>query len=101
MIVTNDIDKSRCFYDAVLAMASKVSTLKPGKMIEEDDTVQASIADVLMNARLINDAARTAGIASPLLDRSLDLFARTDALGSGINRPSSPARTCCGNPRTW
>jgi 3-hydroxyisobutyrate dehydrogenase len=45
--------------------------------------VQASIADVLMNARLIHDAARAAGIASPLLDRSLELFARTEALGQG------------------
>ena len=64
-------------------MASKVSSLKLSKLVEQDYTVQASIADVLMNATLIFDAARAAGVASPLLDRSRDLFARTDQLGHG------------------
>jgi 3-hydroxyisobutyrate dehydrogenase len=77
-----DLDVFRAIVDAG-PMASKVSTLKLGKMVEEDFTVQAAVADVLMNARLIHDAARAMGIASPLLDRSLALFACADALGYG------------------
>lgn len=64
-------------------MASKVSSLKLAKLVEQDYVVQASIVDVLMNATLIFDAARAAGVASPLLDRARDLFARTDQLGHG------------------
>jgi 3-hydroxyisobutyrate dehydrogenase len=77
-----DLDVFRAIVDAG-PMASKVSTLKLGKMVEEDYTVQAAVADVLMNARLIHDAARAAGGASPLLDSSLELFACADALGYG------------------
>ncbi len=43
--------------------------------------MQASIVDVLMNATLIFEAARAAGVAWPLLDRSRDLIARADQLG--------------------
>lgn len=80
----NDLDLS-VFRDILDAgpMASKVSSLKLAKLVEKDYAVQASIADVLMNATLIFDAARAAGVASPLLDRSRDLFARADQLGHG------------------
>ncbi len=80
----NGLDLS-VFRDIVDAgpMASKVSSLKLAKLVERDYAVQASIADVLMNATLIFDAARAAGVASPLLDRSRDLFARADQLGHG------------------
>ena len=64
-------------------MASKVSSLKLAKLVEKDYAVQAAIADVLMNATLIFDAARAAGVASPLLDRSRDLLARANQLGHG------------------
>ena len=77
-----DLDVFRAIVDEG-PMASKVSTLKLAKMVAGDYAVQAAVADVLMNARLIHDAARAAGIASPLLDRSLDLFASADALGHG------------------
>jgi 3-hydroxyisobutyrate dehydrogenase len=77
-----DLDVFRAIVDAG-PMASKVSGIKLAKLAGQDYTVQASIADVLANARLIHDAARAADIASPLLDRSLDLFALTDALGHG------------------
>ena len=49
-------------------LSSPVSRVKAPKMIERDFAVQASIQDVLKNNRLISDAARQAGISSPLLD---------------------------------
>jgi 3-hydroxyisobutyrate dehydrogenase len=64
-------------------MASKVSALKLAKLVDRDYAVQAAVAAVLRNARWIHAAARAAGVASPLLDRSLALFARTEALGQG------------------
>jgi 3-hydroxyisobutyrate dehydrogenase len=77
-----DLDVFRAIVDAG-PMASKVSRVKLAKLVDRDYAVQASIADVLMNARLIHDAARAAGVASPLLDCSLELFACTEALGHG------------------
>ncbi|HEY8878230.1 MAG TPA: NAD(P)-dependent oxidoreductase [Roseateles sp.] len=64
-------------------MASAVSRIKLAKLVTQDFAVQASISDVLMNTRLIADAARQAGAATPLLDDSLQLFAATEALGLG------------------
>jgi len=64
-------------------MASAVSRIKLAKLVNQDFTVQAAISDVLMNTRLIADAARQAGAATPLLDDSLQLFAATEALGLG------------------
>jgi 3-hydroxyisobutyrate dehydrogenase len=43
--------------------------------------VQASIRDVLENNRLIVEAARLAGLASPLLDACHALYAETTELG--------------------
>lgn len=64
-------------------MASAVSRIKLAKLVTRDFGVQAAIGDVLMNARLIADAARAHGAATPLLDDSLQLFAATEALGLG------------------
>lgn len=64
-------------------MASKVSTIKLSKMVDQDFSVQAAISDVLMNTHLIHDAARSSGIDSPLLDQCRALFARTEQLGHG------------------
>lgn len=64
-------------------MASKVSTIKLAKMVDQDYSVQAAISDVLMNTHLIHDAARSSGIDSPLLDQCRTLFARTEQLGHG------------------
>jgi 3-hydroxyisobutyrate dehydrogenase len=73
------------FGDVIAAgpMASSVSAVKLPKLIARDFSVQASIRDVLMNNRLIADAAREAGIASPLLDVCHALFAETEAAGRG------------------
>jgi 3-hydroxyisobutyrate dehydrogenase len=64
-------------------MASAVSRVKAAKLVSGDFSVQASIRDVLMNNQLIADAARAAGIASPLLDACHALYGETLALGHG------------------
>ncbi|WP_043622434.1 NAD(P)-dependent oxidoreductase [Nonomuraea candida] len=64
-------------------MASDVSRVKARKLLEGDFAPQAAIADVLKNNRLIAEAARASGVASPLLDVCHALFAETLALGHG------------------
>ncbi|ONI80835.1 2-hydroxy-3-oxopropionate reductase [Saccharothrix sp. ALI-22-I] len=66
-------------------MASKVSRAKAAKLLAADFDAQAAARDVLRNNQLIADAARAAGIASPLLDVCLTLFTRTVELGHGKN----------------
>ena len=77
-----DLDRFREVLDAG-PMASAVSRVKAEKLVNRDFTAQASIRDVLMNNRLVTDAARAAGIASPLLDVCHQLFGETFALGHG------------------
>jgi 3-hydroxyisobutyrate dehydrogenase len=62
-------------------MASDVSRVKARKLVAHDFAAQASIANVHENVRLIAEAAREAGVASPLLDVCLPLFRETKALG--------------------
>jgi len=62
-------------------MASSVSRVKAAKLVAGDFDVQASITDVLKNNRLVAEAARAAGIASPLLDVCHALYGETLALG--------------------
>lgn len=64
-------------------MASEVSQVKVAKLVGRDFELQAGIADVLKNNRLVAEAAREAGIASPLLDACYELFGETLALGRG------------------
>lgn len=64
-------------------MASAVSRVKTAKLLAGDFDVQASIANVLENNRLVAEAARAAGIASPLLDVCHALYRETAALGHG------------------
>jgi 3-hydroxyisobutyrate dehydrogenase len=64
-------------------MASDVSRIKAAKLLAQDFAAQAAISNVLYNNRLIAEAARTAGIASPLLDVCHALYAETEALGLG------------------
>lgn len=64
-------------------IASDVSRVKAVKLAARDFAAQAAIADVLKNNRLIAEAARRAGVASPLLDVCHALFGETLALGHG------------------
>ena len=64
-------------------MASSVSRVKGPKLVTRDFTVQAAAADVLKNNRLIAEAAREAGVASPLLDVCHALYGETVERGYG------------------
>jgi len=77
-----DLARLRAVLDAS-PMASDVSRVKAAKLVSEDFTVQAAISNVLENVRLIADAARETGIASPLLDVCHALYGETEALGLG------------------
>jgi 3-hydroxyisobutyrate dehydrogenase len=73
-------------FEAVLAagpMASSVSRGKAAKLVAGDFDVQASVANVLENNRLVAAAARSAGLASPLLDVCHALYGEAAALGHG------------------
>jgi len=75
-----DLDR----FVAILAagpMASDVSKIKADKLLHQDFTRQAGISDVLKNNRLVVEAARQAGIASPLIDVCLALYGETRSLG--------------------
>ncbi|MFD8521195.1 NAD(P)-dependent oxidoreductase [Streptomyces capillispiralis] len=78
------LDRAR-FLDVLDAgpMASAVSRMKAPKLLARDFAVQAAATDVLKNNRLIARAARTAGVASPLLDVCHALFGETVAQGHG------------------
>jgi len=77
-----DLDTFRAVLDAG-PMASTVSRGKLRKLAEADFTAQAAAADVLKNNRLVAEAARAAGAASPLLDVCHRLFAETVERGHG------------------
>lgn len=64
-------------------MASAVSRGKVAKLVSGDFDVQAALADVLYNNRLIAEQARDSAVASPLLDVAYALFAEAEALGHG------------------
>ncbi|WP_030562111.1 NAD(P)-dependent oxidoreductase [Streptomyces aureocirculatus] len=76
---------TKLFLDVLGAgpMASDVSRMKAPKLLSGDFGVQAAARDVLMNNRLVADAARASGVASPLLDVCHALFADTVRLGHG------------------
>jgi 3-hydroxyisobutyrate dehydrogenase len=80
----NGLDQ-RQFLDVLDAgpMASGVSRMKAPKLYARDFDAQAAAHDVLKNNRLIAEAARTAGVASPLLDVCHTLFEETVTLGHG------------------
>ncbi|MCF0091883.1 NAD(P)-dependent oxidoreductase [Micromonospora sp. MH99] len=64
-------------------MASVVSRGKARKLTEGDLAPQAAIADVLKNARLIEDAAVAAGTAHPLIRASRELYQEAVDNGQG------------------
>jgi 3-hydroxyisobutyrate dehydrogenase len=77
-----DAERLRAILDAG-QMASSISRVKTAKLVERDFAPQAAIADVLKNSGLVFDAARAAGIASPVLDVCHALYGETLALGHG------------------
>jgi 3-hydroxyisobutyrate dehydrogenase len=64
-------------------MASPISRTKLAKLRADDLSVQAAIADVHYNARLVTAAAHDAGVATPLAEASEALFEEAERLGHG------------------
>ena len=84
-------------------MASAVSRIKAAKLVSSDLAVQASIADVLKNNRLIAEAARSAKVKTALLDDCLSLYEATLEAGHAKDDmiaviKSMEARTAAGRP---
>jgi 3-hydroxyisobutyrate dehydrogenase len=77
-----DLDRFREVIDAG-QMSSLISRTKLAKLRADDFAVQAALADVHYNARLITTAAREAGVATPLADATEELFAQAERLGHG------------------
>ena len=86
-----DLERLRGVLDAG-PMASAVSRGKADKLVRRDFTPQAALRDVLMNNQLIADAARAAGIASPLLDVCHQLYGEALALGHGADDMAAVVR---------
>jgi 3-hydroxyisobutyrate dehydrogenase len=66
-------------------MASDISRLKAAKLVERDFAPHAAIADVAKNGRLITEAARAAGAATPLLAVCDALYREAVDLGHGAD----------------
>ncbi|HET6210255.1 MAG TPA: NAD-binding protein, partial [Jatrophihabitans sp.] len=63
-------------------MASRVSVGKAAKLVAGDFAVEAAVADVAKNNRLVADAARRRQLASPLIDVCQQLY--SEAVGHGL-----------------
>ncbi|MBC2858500.1 NAD(P)-dependent oxidoreductase [Stappia sp. 28M-7] len=77
-----DLQRFQAVLDAG-PMASAVSRIKLAKLCAGDFSVQAAISDVKMNSGLVAEAARSAGIAAPLLDAADALFGEAEGLSLG------------------
>jgi 3-hydroxyisobutyrate dehydrogenase len=64
-------------------LASPIARIKAAKLRDRNFEVQAAIHDVRKNSRLATDAARAAGIATPLAVAADQLYAETVELGFG------------------
>ncbi|MGG6895313.1 MULTISPECIES: NAD(P)-dependent oxidoreductase [Rhizobium] len=64
-------------------MASDLARVKIPKLIARDFSVQAATADAFNSTNLIAQAARAAGMASPILDLCRTLYGESVELGNG------------------
>jgi 3-hydroxyisobutyrate dehydrogenase len=64
-------------------MSSTISRAKLQMLVSGEYPVAAGLSDVLMNSRLVADAARASGTAAPLMEASEALFAEAEAMGLG------------------
>ena len=62
-------------------MASDLSRVKAAMLLAKDFSVQAAVSNVLESTRLITEAAREAGVASPVIDVCHALYQETRDLG--------------------
>jgi len=80
-------------------MASSISRLKTAKLVTGDLAAQASIGDVLMNADLVLDAARGAGLDVPVTMASRALYAEAVDRGDGALDMVGVVRTIAARSR--
>ena len=64
-------------------MASDLTRVKIPKLVARDFSVQAATADAFNSTNLIAEAARSAGMASPVLDLCRSLYGESVELGNG------------------
>ncbi|MEO7981930.1 MAG: NAD(P)-dependent oxidoreductase [Sporichthyaceae bacterium] len=76
------MDTFRAVLDAG-PMASAVSRGKLEMLVSGEFPVAAAVSDVLMNSRLVADAARATGTAAPLMLVTEQLFTEAEAMGLG------------------
>ncbi|MBW8796137.1 MAG: NAD(P)-dependent oxidoreductase [Streptomyces sp.] len=76
-----DLETFRAVVDSG-QLGSGITRVKVPMLAARDFTVQAATADAYANTRLIADAARAAGIATPLLDLSSELYGESVRLGN-------------------
>lgn len=77
-----DLEVFRSVLDAG-PMASAVSTVKLAKLVRGDFEAQASVSDVLYNARLIHGLCVQSGVELPLMRDAIGLLARSVRSGHG------------------
>lgn len=77
-----NLDVFRSVLDAG-PLASAVSTVKLDKLARRDFTTQASVSNVLYNARLISDMCHEVGVELRLMDEALGVFERAEMRGHG------------------
>ncbi|MGY5050009.1 NAD(P)-dependent oxidoreductase [Streptomyces sp. 900105755] len=76
-----DLETFRAVIDSG-QLGSGITRVKVPMLAAHDFTVQAATADAYANTRLIADAARAAGIATPMLDLSSELYGESVRLGN-------------------
>ncbi|MGY5014837.1 NAD(P)-dependent oxidoreductase [Streptomyces sp. 900105755] len=76
-----DLETFRAVVDSG-QLGSGITRVKVPMLAAHDFTVQAATADAYANTRLIADAARAAGIATPMLDLSSELYGESVRLGN-------------------
>jgi len=64
-------------------MASDLTRVKIPKLVSRDFSVQAATADAFNSTKLIAEAARAVGMASPVLDVCRTLYGESVELGNG------------------
>lgn len=64
-------------------MASDISRVKVDKLLADNLDAQAAITNVLETTRLIAETAQADGVHAPLMEVSLALYRRAEALGLG------------------
>ena len=79
-------------------MASAVSRAKLAKLLDDDHAAQAAAVDVLKNCELICAAARSAGLALPLITAAGGLFTTTVELGHGAADMSAVVQALAAGP---